>query len=339
MEQFQRDPFDEEARQQLSELLPGKLPVEEIESLESRLEREPHDLAARTRLIQYYMPRIFEESARRSHYRHLLWLIQNAPEADVLTRPAMRIEPFIDPAGYATGKQAWRRHIEREPANVKFLGSAARFLSQRQDRELIIEYLKAAQSLDPDNPDWPSALGRLYLQGRAFGRSSEPTQALEHFRQAYDLADNDDRRSYLLGNLVQAAFEAESYDDVRTYATTMLDTSATTFFGAQNFHQANMVLGRVALAENDVELAKYYLLEAGRIPESSSPASPGPMQLQGPNMRLASELLQRGESEVVLEYFDLCSRFWRSDKLDDWAAVVKAGGMPDFRFIPLVYRP
>ena len=101
---------------------------------------------------------------------------------------------------------------------------------------------------------------------------------------------------------------------VRTYATTMLDTSATTFFGAQNFHQANIVLGRVALAENDVELAKYYLLEAGRIPESSSPASPGPMQLQGPNMRLASELLQRGESDVVLEYFGLCSRFWHSDK-------------------------
>ena len=126
---------------------------------------------------------------------------------------------------------------------------------------------------------------------------------------------------------------------MRAYATTMLDASTTTFFSAENFHQANMVLGRVALAEDDVELAKYYLLEAGRIPESSSLASPGPMQLQGPNMRLASELLQRGESEVVLEYFDLCSSFWRSDKLDDWAAVVKAGGMPDFRFIPMVYRP
>ena len=339
MEQFQRDPFDEEARQQLVELLPGKLPQEEVDSLEARLEREPYDLAARTRLIEHYMPRIFEASARRGHYRHLLWLIQNAPDADVLAHPASRIEPFLDPVSYATGKQAWRRHIEREPANVKFLGHAARFLSQIQDRDLIIEYLKTVQSLDPDNPDWPYALGRLYLQARVFGGSSEPTQALEHFRRAYDLADSDMRRSYLLGNLVQAAFEARSYDDVRAYATAMLDSSATTFFGAENFHRANIVLGRVALAEDDVELAKYYLLEAGRIPESSSLASPGPMQLQGPNMRLASELLQRGESEVVLEYFDLCSSFWRSDKLDDWAAVVKAGGMPDFRFIPMVYRP
>lgn len=339
MEQFQRDPFDEQARKQINELLPGKLPAEEIESLESRLESDPHDLAARTRLIQYYMPRIFEESARRSHHQHLLWLIHNAPDADVLTHPAARIEPFLDPAGYVAGKQAWQRHIEREPSNVKFLGSAARFLSQRQDRELIIEYLEAAQSLDPDNPDWPQALGGLYLRSRVFGGPSEPMRALEHFRLAYDLADNDDQRGYLLGNIVQAAFEAESYDDVRTYAATMLDTSATTYFSVQNFHEANIVLGRVALAEDDVELAKYHLLEAGRLPEPSLPFSPGPMQLEGPNMRLASEMLQRGEREAVLEYFDLCSRFWHSDKLNDWAAVVKAGGTPDFRFHPMAYRP
>lgn len=58
----------------------------------------------------------------------------------------------------------------------------------------------------------------------------------------------------------------------------------------------------------------------------------------GPDKRLASELLKRGEREVVLEYFDLCATFWRSDRLDEWAAVVKASGMPDFRFNPVGYR-
>ena len=338
MEQYQRDPQDEAVRQQLIELLPGWLPQEELETLEARLESVPHDLEVRQRLVGYYKPRVFDASARHGYNRHLLWMIRNTPEADVLGYPGSGIQPFLDPESYQAGKDAWLRHIQREPGNVKFLGHAARFLSPFQDRDLIIDYLKAAQSIDTDNPDWPYALGQLYLRGMMFGGTSNPAQALEQFRQAYDLAENDMRRSHFLGNLVEAAFEAKRHDDVRSYATTMLDTGASTQFGPRNVHHAHTVLGRVALAEDDVELAKYHLIEATRIPESSSAASREMMQLQGPDMRLASELLKRGEREVVLEYFDLCATFWQSDRLDDWTAVVKAGGMPDFRFNPVGYR-
>ena len=338
MEQYQRDPQDEAARQQLIELLPGWLSQEELQSLEARLEIDPQDLAARERLIGHYKPRVIDESARHAYNRHLLWMIRNTPQADLLGYPGSGIQPFLDPESYRAGKEAWLRHIQREPGNVKFLGHAARFLSPFQDRDLIIDYLKAAQSIDTDNPDWPYALGQLYLRGRMYGGASNPAHALEQFRQAYDLAENDMRRSYFLGNLVEAAFEAKRHDDVRSYATTMLDTGASTEFGSRNVHHAHTVLGRVALAEDDVELAKYHLLEATRFPESSSAASREVIQLQGPDMRLASELLKRGEREVVLEYFDLCATFWRSDRLDEWAAVVKAGGMPDFRFNPVGYR-
>ena len=50
----------------------------------------------------------------------------------------------------------------------------------------------------------------------------------------------------------------------------------------------------------------------------------------GPSMRLAADLLERGERQVVLEYFDLCADFWSSDKLKDWAASVRGGRTPDF---------
>ncbi|MEM8947647.1 MAG: RNA polymerase subunit sigma-24, partial [Planctomycetota bacterium] len=52
----------------------------------------------------------------------------------------------------------------------------------------------------------------------------------------------------------------------------------------------------------------------------------------GPNMTLAKELLEKGEKEVVLEYFELCRTFWDMGhgRLDQWAKDVKAGNTPVF---------
>jgi hypothetical protein len=52
----------------------------------------------------------------------------------------------------------------------------------------------------------------------------------------------------------------------------------------------------------------------------------------GPNMSLAKDLLEKGEREVVLEYFELCRKFWKMDngRRNDWSQEVKAGKIPDF---------
>ena len=53
----------------------------------------------------------------------------------------------------------------------------------------------------------------------------------------------------------------------------------------------------------------------------------------GPNMTLAKELLQEGERDVVLEFFELCSEFWktgREGRLTEWSNAVKEGKIPDF---------
>lgn len=47
-------------------------------------------------------------------------------------------------------------------------------------------------------------------------------------------------------------------------------------------------------------------------------------------MSLALELLEKGEKEVILEYFQLCSKFWKSEKLKVWTDVVNRGGIPVF---------
>jgi len=58
-----------------------------------------------------------------------------------------------------------------------------------------------------------------------------------------------------------------------------------------------VILGRLALREGRIEDAKHHLIEAGR-----SPGSPQ-MDSFGPNVSLAKDLLERGEKEIVIEYF------------------------------------
>ena len=76
------------------------------------------------------------------------------------------------------------------------------------------------------------------------------------------------------------------------------------------------------MVEDDVGLAKHHLLEAGKLSAGLGSSEP--------NMRLAADLLAHGETEVVLEYFELCSKFWPDPRLKDWAALVRGGGTPDF---------
>ena len=76
----------------------------------------------------------------------------------------------------------------------------------------------------------------------------------------------------------------------------------------------------------DLNQAKQYLLAAGQTP--GSPV----LNSFGPNMLLAKELLEKGERAVVLQYFELCAKFWKlhTDKLEDWMALVSGGRVPNF---------
>ena len=89
-------------------------------------------------------------------------------------------------------------------------------------------------------------------------------------------------------------------------------------------HDANSVLGLIALREGNTVSAKEHLLAAGKTPGSPH------LDSFGPNMRLAKELLEHGEQETVLDYFRLCGNFWKREELDEWISEVEAGRIPDF---------
>jgi tetratricopeptide (TPR) repeat protein len=136
-------------------------------------------------------------------------------------------------------------------------------------------------------------------------------------------------RFYALSKEAKENFAAGRIEQARKDAGELLQLLPR-FQGDWNYgnavHDANFVLGRIAVKEGRIDEAKKYLIAAGK--------SPGSPQLNsfGPNMSLANDLLQKGQKDVVLEYFELCRGFWRMDRgrLNQWSQDVKAGIAPSF---------
>ena len=307
-----------------------KISQDEATSLESQLVESPEDLPARARLVGYYDgQRFLDDAARAKHVAHVLWLIRNAPEANLMAAPETRIFEGLEADGYATAKSAWSAHLESDPNNLMILKHAAHFF-RGNDRQLAIQILAHAQSLDQENPEWARQLGhrhRLASRLRDGERDPEAAmRALGQFERAYELSDELER-GVMLRYLGTTAFQAGNIEKAGAYAKEMLEGNAEGWNHGNRIHFGNLILGRIALLERNIEEAKSRLVAAGE--------TPGSPQLNsfGPDMTLAQELLAHGEADVVLEYLSLCSEFWELDrgKLEHWTAQIKNGQTPDFR--------
>lgn len=286
----------------------NRLTEEEAESLEKLIEKNPRDVASRTKLLGYYSLKQFEnQSAREARRKHILWLIQNSPESEVLGIPDGWLHAIRDPEAYSQGKKAWIDHIKKKPKNLKILENSAHFFLMH-DKELAIDSLQKARSLDMNNPKWPERLGFLHLLYMTTTKSLEAKtdaaeKALEQFEIAYKLS-TEKRRDALLQSLAEMALAANKPKKASQYAEKMLSKNRPGWNYGNNIHHGNIILGRIALASGDIEEAKKRLIQAGK--------TGGSPQLNsfGPTFILARELLEKGEKDVVLEYLDLVAKFW-----------------------------
>jgi len=176
--------------------------------------------------------------------------------------------------------------------------------------ENIGEEMTASQRIQELQSRWPRS----------------PAQVLADLEQ--DLGGRDDEnRSYALPQLAKAAVAAGALDKASLYANELLTSAHAGDWNDGNaIHDGNMVRGLVALHSGNVEQAAKDLIEAGK--------TTGSPQLNsfGPNMTLASELLEKGQRDAVLEYLTLCKKFWTlgADRLDTWIDAIRTGGKPDF---------
>ncbi len=210
-------------------------------------------------------------------------------------------------------------------------------LSKRDYGELAEKLLLKAQSLDPGNMAWHQALGEYYSHMRMAASSPEAKaqwsrKSLEQMEKAGQAKTSESDRIHLLADLSRAAFEAGEPAKAEKYAKELL-VIADRHRGEESFgpavHYGNIILGRLALKDSNVELAKSHLIKAGQTPGG------GTLTSFGPSMSLAKGLLEKGEKDTVIQYLELCKKFWTypQNPLDNWIQTIKAGGIPQFGFL------
>jgi predicted Zn-dependent protease len=304
------------------------------QQLEDTLKQTPDDLSIRTKLLGYYSQRQFQsDSARKVRQQHVLWIIQNHPESKITGLPFAELDFSLDGKAYAQGATLWRQQVADHLNNAAILHNAAAYFLLH-DHAYAEDLLKKGAALEPNNPDWLERLAHLYSLGSSRKSDSQKAasaaMALKNLETAYALTTSEQKQSYLLRDLATEAYNAGEFVKALNYAKQLLkatDHLKPDWNTGNAIHHGNLILGRLALRAGDVEKAKQYLIAAGK--------TPGSPQLDsfGPNMTLAKELLEKGQRDVVLEYFQLCAKFWKDGNdtlLHDWTSVVKHGGIPDF---------
>jgi hypothetical protein len=140
---------------------------------------------------------------------------------------------------------------------------------------------------------------------------------------------NKHEQFLMLPKVAKTAVEIKNYSKAKKYADELLvlakEFSDDLDYG-DAIHDANIVLGMVALGNNQIEDAKKFLLKAGNTKGSPQ------LSTYGPNMMLARALLERGEKNVVIEYLGLLKNVWEDNdgRLDSWIAAIRGGGEPYF---------
>lgn len=303
-----------------------QLSGDQAAALEERLERNPHDEDARIKLIAYYDTAHYDDRASsRRHGEHVLWMVRHKPRSEFLRAHYANILPHRNPDAYVDAKRAWLAHVENAPNDAALLATVAGFLWANVDGDLAVSLMERAIEAEPDNAEWSNRLGHLLWSDRSKGDEPDPdaAKALPHFERAYRLARSNFARATYLTPVIRTAFAAHRFDTARAYADEALPVTNPKNMGDLH-HHANLVLGRIALVEGDVERAGDHLLAA-----ADTQGSP-PMRSFGPNMRLAKELLELGHHDIVLEYLKRCAEFWPDPKLDVWTVQVRSGQTPNF---------
>lgn len=198
--------------------------------------------------------------------------------------------------------------------------------------EKDVSFFLAAQKKRPQSFIWIDLI-RLHFAGERYNARQLENEnernilfenALQYLTESLKtlenitLTDSNDSikqvYNFYLGTLKEdiafAAMGAGDYNKAKQMANELLINNIDTlFFNYGNtIHNANTLLGRIALMEDDVKQAKEYLIKSGECPTSPQLGSFGPSYV------LARELLERGEKDIVLDYLDLVSNLWADPK-------------------------
>ena len=149
------------------------------------------------------------------------------------------------------------------------------------------------------------------------------TERGTYFEKGYQLYD-EGNRFYNFRDVGWAALHAGEYERAEHVARWLLGVKAPDWDTGNKQHFGHIILGTISLRRGDVEAAKQELILAGKAPGS-------PQRIDGGNMFLAKELLEKGEKEAVLRYLQLCGwGLFGYFRCRGWKKAIKRDEIPDF---------
>ena len=337
--------------------------ADKIHALEAKLKEDPNDATIRGQLMDLYAgptrTAVPTGEVSEHMWAHYLWFIEHEPTSGYVNPGILTCAP-PNRAAVQRAEELWIKQTDNHPGDGRVLLNAAGFL-RGPDRERSIALYGRVLDLPGDDatiaayradaahmlnlfsssvpPERRAELRQRifkeleasYLKGSAEQDAAAlPPEIRSRATSQTELREmGAEARFSRLIQLAKAAFDAGELQKARAYATQLLDQApqhAKYWNYGNAIHDGNVVLGRVALREGDLVAARKYLLAAGQAPATPTLSS------FGPNMSLANDLLEKGDRETVLAYFELCGKFWRggSRQLSEWTTAVRAGTIPQF---------
>jgi tetratricopeptide (TPR) repeat protein len=324
------------------------LSSQEASELEDIVATNSDNLEVQSRLLSYYYTHEFKEKdLRPKHELRVLWLIQNHPEATILSQPHGHLLPMMH--NYAEGEKLWHNQLQKYDDNLKVISNACSYF-EVGNIDLAIQCYKHGKSLDPENAsEWDRKLGMAYNSKVAMSPAEEKSIAAEKALNAYEKAYAESNpktftynigsstktvefpnllKGMLLPSMAKAALAADDLDKATKYANQMLETAGDRenfLYKGDYIYQGNSVLGLVAVRKGDLDSAETYLLKAGETPGSAG------LKI-APDMSLAKDLLSYGRRDTVLVFLKECQNFSTSNlsPVSQWIQEMEEGKTPDF---------
>ncbi len=134
----------------------------EAAQLESQLASHPQDMVARVRLISHY----YQQMIAEPRARHILWLIENHPEAEIfqiasdVTSLEVTWHGLNNVADQDKARVLWLRQLQRFSSDTAVLASAAQALPVEES----IPVVRRLRILEPSNPVWTVNLASVYAR-------------------------------------------------------------------------------------------------------------------------------------------------------------------------------
>jgi len=295
-----------------------------------KLMKDPDNRMLREEVAEGILSEKSEYSKKENIFvDNYIWFIRNSPECAITQR-------FSNKSGMVRGREyrnniskEWKNIINIFPSDTKILRSSSIYF-QFEDPIFAEEILIKGANIDKKSYIGFMYLGDLYL-GFLKDNKGKPRyrDACKAYSNAYRLVGGDVLRFNVAKQYAMALYLNQDIDKAKEVANKAIhgmEYCDSAFECGGEKHLLNILLGRIAFQQGDISNSIGYLMKS-----TETPGSPI-MDIYGPDLTLARELLRKGRKSAVVRYLKQCRNIWKynNGKLDLIIKVVEGGGeIPD----------